>query len=127
MDNRSYIKHPIITSWLIALLMAFVTVNSAVVLHAEPAKDSEQTCPERPQGNKIARTIMALAAAKNCPSFPISKEQIEEKLQTLNCNAKTGKAIQNMKAAMMPRMETLYQGAHGEQMCAQAANQKFIK
>ncbi len=127
MKTRPLLKHPIKTSQVFALLFLFGSVYSPVVLHSEPAAKAQETCPDRPQGNKIARTIMALAAAQNCSNFPYTSEQIEEKLQILNCNPKTDKAIQNMKAAMMPRMSQLYKGTTGEQMCTQAANQKFIK
>lgn len=111
-------------SWSLMLLVIiplFSTTHHPTSALAETVLAKEDTCPARPQGNKIARTIMALAAAKNCANFPLSTEQVETQLQTLNCNAKTDKAIKNMKNEMMPKMEALYNGAHGAMMCQQAA------
>ena len=110
-------------SWplmLLAIIPLLGTLNHPVPAQAESLVLKQDTCPARPQGNKIARTIMALAAAKNCANFPLSVEQVETKLQTLNCNAKTDKAIKNMKAQMMPKMEALYKGTHSAMMCQQA-------
>lgn len=111
-------------SWSLMLLVfipLFSVTNHSTSALAESVPLKQDSCPARPQGNKIARTIMALAAAKNCANFPLSVEQVETQLQTLNCNAKTDKAIKNMKNEMMPKMEALYKGASGAMMCQQAS------
>lgn len=105
---------------LLILIPLLSAINHPAPVLAKTLLVKQDTCPARPQGNKIARTIMALAAAKNCTNFPLSTEQVESKLQTLNCNAKTDKAIKNMKEQMMPKMEALYKGPSGAMMCQQA-------
>ncbi len=126
--KNAHVKNKV--SSLPLLLTAFTllgTINITVPAFAEPIIVKQDTCPARPQGNKIARTVMALAAAKNCANFPLSVEQIETKLQSLNCNAKTDKAITVMKAQLMPKMEPLYQGPRGAIMCQQAAKYDVSK
>ena len=125
---KPFLKNKISSLSLLLVTLALLgTITVCAPALAEPLIIKQDICPTRPQGNKIARTVMALAAAKHCANFPLSIEQIETKLKSLNCNAKTDKAITLMKAQLMPKMEPLYQGPRGAMMCQQAAKYDVTK
>ncbi len=108
---------------LIALSMALPHFSATG--HAAPDEQPIAVCPERPNGNRIARLVMTVAAAKYCKGFPHSEADVEASLQKLNCSEKTDKVIKSLKTNMMAKMQTLYEGPHASMMCAQAT--KYFK
>lgn len=108
------------TMFIVLAITLLASAFSAAPIKAEPVETLE-TCPARPQGNKITRMVMTLAAAKYCKDFPATTTDVEAALNKMGCNERSQNAIRNIKLTMMPKMQALYEGNHADMMCAQAA------
>ena len=97
-------------------ILSFIYVSSIHISSAHAA------CSTNISGKHIAATLLARSASRHCANFPVTTEELDQKLEEMKCNPRARQAIEEIGMRFTPEFETIFKGPGRKAICAKAAN-----